>query len=420
MNVVFLGPCFPPEMRDFTRGLKETGARVFGVGDGPVDPRVKPYLDAYLRVPSLTRGDDVHARVLEWVRGESIDDVIGNWEPTMLTAARLRESLQLPGMSSDAVMGFRDKPLMRSRVAAAGVRVPRTLRATTVHEVLEAAQELNFPLVLKPVDGAGSADTFIIRDLAELKRQLPAMIHLTEVSVEEFIQGQEFTYETISINGSPVFEGMSRYEPNTLNARQNEWISPIIQSLSHLNAPHLRKARLMGQRAMKALGMGTGFTHMEWFLTNQGEVIFGEIACRSPGANMVDLMNFAGDIDLYSAWGQAVIHGGIRQLNPRNARLPLCLSAPPVSVVFNVSPDSEPLSISTARTSPALIFCRLVPAVATGDRHFFPMAISWFDTRTPKRPSQWRAKQPGKFSSTRARDVTNISRMPLELSCALV
>ena len=142
-------------------------------------------------------------------------------------------------MSSDAVMGFRDKPLMRSRVAAAGVRVRRTLRATTVHEVLEAAQELDFPLVLKPVDGAGSADTFIIRDLAELKRQLQAMVHLTEVSVEEFIQGQEFTYETISINGSPVFESMSRYEPNTLNARQNEWISPIIQSLTHLNAPHL-------------------------------------------------------------------------------------------------------------------------------------------------------------------------------------
>ena len=411
---------FPPEMRDFTRGLKETGARVFGVGDGPVDPRVKPYLDAYLRVPSLTRGDDVHARVLEWVRGESIDDVIGNWEPTMLTAARLRESLQLPGMSSDAVMGFRDKPLMRSRVAAAGVRVPRTLRATTVHEVLEAAQELDFPLVLKPVDGAGSADTFIIRDLAELKRQLQAMVHLTEVSVEEFIQGQEFTYETISINGSPVFESMSRYEPNTLNARQNEWISPIIQSLSHLNAPHLRKARLMGQRAMKALGMGTGFTHMEWFLTNQGEVLFGEIACRSPGANMVDLMNFAGDIDLYSAWGQAVIHGGIRQLNPKERS---------AAIVFKRAAGIGRIQrITGLRT----FIHKYRPHIARLD--LLPVGARRRDWRQtflsdgnivvrhedPKRRLKWREKQPGIFSSTRATDVTNISRSPLELSCPLV
>ncbi len=317
MNVVFLGPSFPPEMTYFTRGLHEAGARILGVGDGAIDPRLKPYLSAYLRVPSLTRSDDVHQRVLEWIRDEPIDDVIGNWEPTMLTAARLRESLQLPGMSSDDVMGFRDKPLMRQRVAAAGVRVPLTRRAKTIQEVFEAAKEIGFPLVLKPVDGAGSADTYMIPTFNELKRQLPALIHVDEVSVEEFIQGQEFTYETIAINGTPVFEGMSRYEPNTLDARQNEWISPIIQSLPNLTAPHFRKARLMGQTAMKALGMGTGFTHMEWFLTDQGEVVFGEIACRSPGANMVDLMNFAGDIDLYGAWGQALIHGGIKPLNPK-------------------------------------------------------------------------------------------------------
>ena len=318
MNVVFLGPAFPPEMRDFTRGLAQAGAKVFGVGDGPLHPAIQPYLSAYLRVPSLTHAQDVHERVLHWLRGHTVDDVIGNWEPTMLTAAKLRQSLGLSGMSVDQVQGFRDKPLMRARVEAAGVRIPKTLRATSIHEVLEATTQIGFPVVLKPVDGAGSADTFIVNTMAELKAALPKLLHVNEVSVEEFIKGQEFTYETICINGKPIFEGMSRYEPNTLEARQNEWISPVIQSLTRLNLPHLRQARLMGQRAIKALGMGTGFTHMEWFLTDQGEVVFGEIACRSPGANMVDLMNYAGDIDLYAAWGQAVVHGGIHPLVPKS------------------------------------------------------------------------------------------------------
>lgn len=317
MNIVFLGPAFPPEMHDFTRGLAEAGARVFGVGDGPLHPKVAPYLSAYLQVPSLTRSSDVHQRVLQWVQGHSIDDVVANWEPTMLTAALLRQSLGIGGMRVDEVQGFRDKPLMRDRVAAAGVRIPKTLRATSIHQVLEASAEIGFPVVVKPVDGAGSADTFVVEDLKELKAVLPKLLHVDEVSVEEFIRGQEFTYETICINGKPVFEGMSRYEPNTLIARQNEWISPIIHSLRNLNLPHLRQARLMGQKALKALGMGTGFTHMEWFLTDKGEVIFGEIACRSPGANMVDLMNYAGDIDLYAAWGQAVVHGGMHPLNPK-------------------------------------------------------------------------------------------------------
>ena len=318
MNVVFLGPSFPPEMRDFTRGLAQAGARVFGVGDGPPHPSIVPYLSAYLRVPSLIHSADVHERVLAWINGHSIDDVVGNWEPTMLTAAMLRQSLGLNGMSVEQVQGFRDKPLMRQRVAAAGVRIPKTIRAKSVHEVLEAALEIGYPLVIKPVDGAGSADTYVIDNLQDLKTILPRFLHVQEVSVEEFIRGQEFTYETICINGRPVFEGMSRYEPNTLEARQNEWISPIIQSLKNLNLPHLRQARLMGQSALKALGMGTGFTHMEWFLTDKGEVVFGEIACRSPGANMVDLMNFAGDIDLYAAWGEALVHGGINPLRAKS------------------------------------------------------------------------------------------------------
>ena len=315
MNIVFLGPAFPPEMREFTRGLAEAGASVLGVGDGPPDPRIVPYLKAYLRVPSLVRGPDVVNRVLHWTRNEPIHNVVGNWEPTMLAAAQLRQQLGIAGMTPDEVLGFRDKPIMRDRVKAAGVRVPKTQRAQTVAEVFQATQDIGFPVVVKPVDGAGSADTHIVEDLSALKALLPKLLHVDAISVEEFIKGQEFTYETICIDGSPVYEAMSRYEPNTLDARQNEWISPIIQSLTQLEHPRLREARDMGMKAMQALGMGTGFTHMEWFLTDSGEVVFGEIACRSPGANMVDLMNYAGDVDLYAAWGEAIVHGRLPPLN---------------------------------------------------------------------------------------------------------
>jgi hypothetical protein len=44
-----------------------------------------------------------------------------------------------------------------------------------------------------------------------------------------------------------------------------------------------------------------------------GEVVFGEIAARLPGGRMVDLMNFATDADLFSAWAQAVTCGQISQ-----------------------------------------------------------------------------------------------------------
>jgi hypothetical protein len=52
---------------------------------------------------------------------------------------------------------------------------------------------------------------------------------------------------------------------------------------------------------------------MEWYRKADGEVVFGEIAARPPGARMVDIMNYATDADLFSAWAEAVTHGRISQ-----------------------------------------------------------------------------------------------------------
>ncbi|MEJ7596356.1 MAG: hypothetical protein WKG01_00485 [Kofleriaceae bacterium] len=59
---------------------------------------------------------------------------------------------------------------------------------------------------------------------------------------------------------------------------------------------------------LRALGMGDGMTHMEWFRTPAGEVVFGEVACRPGGAGIVDLMNYTNDVDLFREWARAVAH----------------------------------------------------------------------------------------------------------------
>jgi len=94
-----------------------------------------------------------------------------------------------------------------------------------------------------------------------------------------------------------------------LTARQEEWISPQTVVLRDVEADRLAGGRDMGRAVLKALGFQTGFTHMEWYRTAKGETIFGEIAARPPGARTVDAMNYASDIDLFSGWAEAVLHG---------------------------------------------------------------------------------------------------------------
>lgn len=306
VRVVFLSPRYPPEMRQFTRGLAEVGVEVLGVGDGAPDPELKRWLHGYLEVPSLMNEPDTAHRVLQWLGGRSVDNVLANWEPLVILAARLRERLGIPGMSVDAVRGFRDKQIMKERVAAAGLRVPKARRVRSVADMWAALEYIGYPAIVKPISGAGSADTYKVTSAAEAEQVVPHLRHVDEAIAEEFIQGAEYTYDTASIGGTPAYESVTRYLPNALEMRSHEWISPVMISVRDMTQPHIQAGVQLGRAALKALGMGDGMTHMEWFHTPSGEVVFGEVACRPGGACVVDQMNYTSDIDLFREWARVV------------------------------------------------------------------------------------------------------------------
>jgi hypothetical protein len=101
--------------------------------------------------------------------------------------------------------------------------------------------------------------------------------------------------------------------PRPLLTKIHEWISPVTMALRDLDEPSLAKGRELGHAVIAALGFRDGFTHMEWYRKADGEVVFGEIGARPPGARTVDVMNYATDSDLFTAWAEAVTHGRISQ-----------------------------------------------------------------------------------------------------------
>jgi hypothetical protein len=137
-----------------------------------------------------------------------------------------------------------------------------------------------------------------------MARVLPHMRHVAEAICEEFIDGDEYTYDTASVDGQPAYESVTRYIPNALEMRSIEWISPIMLSVRDLDQPHVRGGIELGRKVLRTLGMGDGMTHMEWFLKSDGEAVFGEVACRPGGACVVDQMNYTSDIDLFREWAR--------------------------------------------------------------------------------------------------------------------
>lgn len=311
MNVLMIAPAYPWEMMWFTRGLARMGARVVGLGDTPtagLPKEVREALSAYIQVPQLWDEAGVIELVRKHPAAQHLDRVECMWEPGMILAAKLREALGLPGMQVEQTMLFRDKERMKQALDRAGIRTPHHAKAVTSGEVYAAAERIGFPLIVKPIAGAGSKDTHRVDDAAELERVVAAVRHVEEVSVEEYIEGEEHTFDTISANGEILYFNIAWYRPRPLFQRTIEWLSPQTVTLRDPMAPELESGRKMGVGVLKALGFRTGFTHMEWFLKPDGEAVFGEIGARSPGARSTELMNYACDIDVFTGWAEAVCH----------------------------------------------------------------------------------------------------------------
>lgn len=314
MKVLFLAPGFPDEMTLFCEGLSDIGVSVFGVGEQPLHSlpkRTQRALSAYFQVRSLFDDERLLDEIVPETRKHRIefDRVESLWEPLVVTTAKLRTALGVPGMSVDTVRAFRDKELMKRKLDAAGIRTPKHRRAKSEHEIREAAEQIGYPLIIKPIAGAGSADTHRVNDPGELDLAIRKTQHVREFSVEEFIDGEEYTYDTICSNGRPLYFNHSWYRPRPLVQRSVEFISPQTMALRNVNTPALLKGRAMGEAVLKALGFESGFTHMEWFYTASGEAVFGEIGARPPGARSVDIMNYACDADFFRGWGEAVCRG---------------------------------------------------------------------------------------------------------------
>lgn len=316
MKILFVSPGYPSEMPHFVRGLAEVGARVLGVGDQPsaaLSAATRSHLSGYRQVPSLWDEPAVVAAVRDWPEAAEVAKVECLWEPGIVLAARLREALGVDGLGVEAALRFRNKELMKRTLDAAGLRTPRHCPATSVAEVWAAAERIGFPVIVKPIAGAGSADTYRLDGPDALREVLPRLRHVPEVSVEEFVEGEEYTYDTVSIDGAPAFHSIAWYRPRPLVARSEEWISPQVICLRDPDLPQLAGGVEMGRAVLAALGFGTGFTHMEWYRKRDGEVVFGEIGARPPGAHQVDQMNFACDLDVFRGWAEAVCHGRFTQ-----------------------------------------------------------------------------------------------------------
>jgi carbamoylphosphate synthase large subunit len=316
VNVVFVEPFFPPNQRQFVRALAEAGANVIGIGEYPeqsLGDELRGWMTHYHQVRTVI-DVGIMTDAVRWIQDKVwVDRLETSIEAHTLATAQVRENCTIPGTSVRTAWLCRDKPSMKQALRDVGVPTAASTAADSAHEVYEFADAIGYPLILKPRSGAGAQDTTRVDNRAELDAALSAFggSGTTSIAVEEFVEGHEGFYDTLSIDGGAALDFVCHYYPNVLDAMRSRWISPQFISTNRVDSvDDYQQLREMGHRVNEALGIETSATHMEWFYGPKG-LRFSEIGCRPPGVGAWDLYSAGNDLDIYRQWANAIVHGSV-------------------------------------------------------------------------------------------------------------
>ena len=323
-NVVFVAPFGMETTLRFVTAVAELDdVRLGLVTQDPLEKlpqALQDRLAAHWRAADALDSGEIAAAV-QRIAGKlgRIGALVGTLEQLQVPLAEARAALGVPGMNIETARNFRDKSRMKTVLRAAGVPCARHQLAAAADAAWRFAEEVGYPRVLKPPEGAGAKATFRVDDPGQLGQALEVLAPAAgrEVLVEEFITGEEHSFDTVSIGGRPVWHSISRYAPTPLEVLRNPWIQWCVLVVREVDDERYEDIHTVGVRALAALGMGTGVSHMEWFRRRDGSLAISEVAARPPGAQFCTLISYANDFDFYRAWARVVVHA---QFDPPKRR----------------------------------------------------------------------------------------------------
>jgi biotin carboxylase len=277
-----------------------------------LSPELKEHLGGHWRVDDALDPQQLVAAV----RGLSqqvgpVERLVGALEQLQVPMAYAREQLGLDGMDVATALNVRDKSRMKTVLQEAGVPCARHQLVTDASEAYAFAEDVGFPLVAKPPAGAGAQATYRLDDLTALRGWLGAIPPRADAPglLEEFLVGEEHTFDSVTVGGDTVFSSIADYQPTPLEVLRQPWIQWTVLLPRELDDPRYDAIWEVGPAALRALGVRDALTHMEWFRRPDGSVAVSEVAARPPGAQISSMLGYVHDVDFYRVWAELVILG---------------------------------------------------------------------------------------------------------------
>jgi biotin carboxylase len=276
------------------------GAKVITVDYIP-DNIAHQYSDEYHNVSILDK-----EAVLRLAKDCKIDGILSYAvDPGVVAAAYVAEQMGLPfSCSYKTARILQDKALFRQFLTENGFNVPVAKGYTSKEEALSDIDMYHWPVIVKPVDSAGSKGVSKVDDSKELPNAINHALgesHNGHFIIEDFLEkeGLSSGSESFYVNGELKYNA---FYDQYFDAEATNPYTPSAECWPTNKSEEVQEdVRKQLQRLGTLLHFGTGLFNIEWRVCKEGKVYLMEVSPRAGGNRLAEILNYATDVDIIDA-----------------------------------------------------------------------------------------------------------------------
>jgi hypothetical protein len=310
MDFLYLSPEFPPNYANFVLKLDEMNVNVWGFGEADfyfmpqkLRSALKWYVRADLSCLSEVENALEHLLKVKASLGTSanFDRVESHNEQWLQLEGFINHKLGIDGVRPKDLNRFKKKSVMKKIFKESGLSVARGERIRDFNHGLRLADDLGYPVILKPDEGVGAGGIHKVLDDIQLRHLLSEI--KGDYMMEEFIDAKIVTYDgLVDGNGRILFENSLIYGDGVLEYVLGK------DTFFYVSRHIPNKLSQIGRQLTKTFDIRRKFFHFEFFVVGDDYMPI-EINCRPPGGPILDMMNYSVDDDLYAAYARMIAQG---------------------------------------------------------------------------------------------------------------
>ncbi len=252
------------------RVLRDEGLRVVLVNSNPATIMTDPEFADATYIEPIT--PEIVAKVIEKESPDALLATLGG-QTALNAAIALHEAgvleqygVELIGANVAAIEAGEDRQKFKSIVARIGAESARSLIAHTLDECLAAADELGYPIVVRPSFTMGGAGSGLARDEAQLRRMAGAGLQAsptTEVLLEESVLGwKEYELELMRDRADNVVVvcSIENLDPMGVHTGDSITVAPAMT----LTDREFQRLRDIAIDVIRAVGVDTGGCNIQF------------------------------------------------------------------------------------------------------------------------------------------------------------